>query len=224
MLTIFIYAIQALLAIGLTRGLGIWIGSLVYAVMVLVMVIVAGELLRNSQVNRITWRNRIAGWFLPWSMLVGGGSLNALRIKNAVASVVFGWLAVLGDHWLWPSVRASADAATGPSVETWFAFFWGLATGLGWIIMTAGWLVLLKSYLKGRTEPVSALITNRNQRLPMILPPIAVGTSIALRCAGFSGLAFCVVWIPLLLVFMPVLLMLLVILTYSIRGKPIRWN
>ncbi len=221
---IFNFVAQIAVALAMSRAFGPWAGGALYALLMCITTVIAGQLLRHSQIGRVTWRNRMAGLLLPWSMIVGGGSLTALCAKNAIASIVFGWTVIVCDQMNLFGFAVIPNSQSVSLAERWFALSLSAATVLGWLLAAGGWLMILKSYLSHRTEPITSLITHRNKRLPLFLPPVAIGASMLLRYKGVHGLAFWVVWIPLLVITLPVILMLLVILSYWIRGKPIRWN
>lgn len=215
---------HAALAVLLARYFGFVYGAIAYGLSVASFMSIAAVALSRSSVGVVTWKNRLAGWFLPWTFVVGGGSLTELIAKNGVASLIFGMLMMICDQvgWLHEIVGIKANDKSP-------RFSWGeliilWATVICWLVLSAGWLLLLRSALQNQLNSISVLLKGPGNQLPFWLPPIAVGVSMGLRWVGYSGLALTVVVIPLLIVTGPLLLMMLVFLWYYIIGKPIRWN
>jgi len=216
-------AAQALVPLLLVRALGLPFGLVISGLLIVTQVAIGGLLLRGSTVGSVTWRNRIAGLLLPWSAIVGGGSLGRLIAANGAASLLFAVGIIAADRaaLLDAMIGPDQDAATSAVIVRWILF--GL-TGLGWIAMSLLWLWLLRSVLKNRSDIVSVLVARRDIRLPLLIPPIAIPSSIALRALGWPIAALAVVAIPLLLLLLPLLLMFSAILIGWLRGKPLRWN
>jgi hypothetical protein len=97
-------------------------------------------------------------------------------------------------------------------------------TVAGWIVMAIGWLWMLRSIVANRSDMISVVLNRQGTWMPLLLPPVIVAASIALRVAGRSWIALAVVGVPLLILFTPVLLMLVVVLMHYVMGKPMRWN
>jgi hypothetical protein len=221
LLTVLLYASLAVIA---TRGIGIALGIVSYSLTVVVFVAIAGLALKGSTVGSITWRNRLAGWLLPWTKWVGGGQLHSLLIKNATVSILFGWLMIWCDQNGLLHELVGLTASDNSRRISWIqlAVLW---TTVGcWLILALAWLLLMRSWFKSQLNVLSVLLKGRDNGLPFLLPPASVTASIALRYAELPALALAVVAIPLLITTGPVLLMMAVFLWHHLRGKPIRWN
>lgn len=204
----------------LTRSLGIGYGLVTYVLLVGLLTCFGGWLLKGSDVGRVSWRNRVAGFCLPWTGWVGGGTLSQLLIKNGLAGFIFG-VAVLGierTNWFPATVSASADP---PSI-----YDWGLlvATWICWLSLLGAWLWMLKTFLTRHSDVRSVLNRQRSVWLPILIPPLAIAASIACRTMGFAWWGLGVVAAPLLYVLLPVLLIIAVMLWHVLSGKPMRWN
>lgn len=221
LLTVMLHAALAVIA---ARGVGVTLGIALYSLTVVVFVAIAGIALKGSTVGSITWRNRLAGWLLPWTKWVGGGQLRSLLIKNATVSILFGGLMIWCDHNGLFLELAGWRASDNSRRFSWIqlALLW---TTVGcWLILSLAWLLLMRSWTKNQLNVLSVLLKGRGNWLPFLLPPASVGASIALRYAEFPALALAVVAIPLLITTGPVILMMAVFLWHHLRGKPIRWN
>jgi hypothetical protein len=221
LLTVMLYAALAVMA---ARGIGVALGIALYSLTVVALVAIAGIALKGSTVGSITWRNRLAGWLLPWTQWVGGGQLRSLLIKNATVSILFGWLMIWCDHNGLFHELVGWKASDHSRRFSWIQLV-GLWTTVGcWLILSLAWLLLMRSWAKNQLNVLSVLLKGGGNWIPFLLPPASVGASIALRYAEFPALALAVVAIPLLITTGPVLLMMAVFLWHHLRGKPIRWN
>lgn len=216
--------VHAALAVIAARGFGTIFGIVLYSLSVLALVAVAGLALKNSTVGNITWRNWLAGCLLPWIKWVGGGQLTSLLIKNAMVSILFGWLMIWCDRSGFLHELVGLDANGDSRNLSWLAIAVLWITLGGWLILSTAWIWLIRSCAQNRQNDLSILFSERGNWLSLLLPPLSVGVSIALRYANFPALALAVVAIPLLIIAGPVLLMMSVILWHQLRGKPIRWN
>lgn len=216
-------AIQACAALWLGRCCGLMTGLAIYAAAAMALTGLAGILLRSATVDTVNWKNRVAGLLLPWSALLGGGRLTELLIKNGVASLVFGFVMVLGDRWglfevlLGPDTAATSEMGWGGWVVQW------LTIGC-WLAMLIAWFWIWRSMFRHQLDVVSVLLRGRHSWIPLFVPPTALGISIALRAFGYTWWALLAVGLPLLIMFLPLLLMLTVIFIHQLLGKPIRWN
>lgn len=217
-------SLHAALAVSVARVLGVWLGSGIYVLSVLIFMAIAGTALKSSSVNQITWKNWLAGWFLPWTHWVGGGSLSALLIKNAIASILFGLMMIGCDHSGLLHELVGLKASDHSPRFTWVGLITLWATIVCWIVLLLAWGLLLRSWAANQLNVVSVLLKGPGNWLPFLLPPIAVSVSMVMRYLGFTGWALSVVAVPLLITTGPVLLMLAVFLWHHILGKPIRWN
>lgn len=216
--------LHAALAVSAARVLGAWRGTGVYVLSVLIFIAIAGTALKSSSVNQITWKNRLAGWFLPWTHWVGGGQLSTLLFKNGSVSILWGVILIWCDSYGWLHELVGVKASDKSSRFSWLELVILWATVVCWGVLLLAWLLLLRSWATNQLNVLSVLLKGPGNSLPFLLPPVAVSSSIALRYAGFPGWALVVVALPLLITTGPVLLMLAVFLWHHIRGKPIRWN
>lgn len=215
-------ALQALVAIVLSRLLGPIAGAAAFAALAVATVLVAGGLIRRAPVGVVTWRNRVAGLLLPWSMVLGGGTMKSLLIKNMVAGGLFGIFVITIDALFLNPVSTAVPAAP-PSPGWASAIVFGVTIAC-WIVMLVAWLWVLRAQLGRHSEPISMLMVRPGVRFALLAPPVAIAASIALRYFGYHLVAMLIVGLPLLVVLGPVLAMVLVLLSYTVRGKPIRWN
>ncbi len=211
------------IAVCLGRTLNGMVGLGVYAGMTVILMALAGMLLRSVLLGELTWKNRLASFLLPWATFVGGGTLRALLIKNGLASIVFAGVVIAIDRLGMGSqivgVHPSADGTTD-----WVGTVVSGLTIFCWLILLVAWMWILRARLRNRPDVISALLTLRGLKLPFILPPIAIGLSVALKLSEYAWSALLVVGLPLLIVLTPVLLMMATLLILKVRGKPIRWN
>ncbi|MBL8868760.1 MAG: hypothetical protein JNK90_03150 [Planctomycetaceae bacterium] len=216
--------IHAAMAFAFVRGFGSGVGAALYSCCVLGFIATAGFALKSSTLNTVTWKNRLAGWFLPWTHWVGGGSLTSLLIKNAIMSILFGALIMGCDRYGLLHELVGMKASDHSQRFSWLelATLWG--TVVCWIVLLSAWALLVRAWAKNQLNVLSVLLKGPGNWVPFLLPPAAVGSSITLRYAGFPSLGLLVVAIPLLITTGPVLLMLAVFFWHHLRGKPIRWN
>jgi hypothetical protein len=217
------FALYALIVIMLLKWFGVWAGMAIYLGIVLAGSGLAWQLLSSSEIGKATWKNLTAGWLLPWTSLVGGGSLAALLIKNALASTIFG--IGIAACWELNLLEPAASAGTPSGENTnWLPRVLVWLTAAGWITLLTGWIWLMKSFFSRGSEPISTLILHNRRAIPLLIPPVVLVASIGLRICGLDWLALLTVWIPLGIILAPVILMALVLIGYTLRGKPIRWN
>jgi hypothetical protein len=217
------FAFFALVVILLLRWFGLWTGMAIYVAIVLAGSLSAWQLLSSSEIGTATWKNVVAGWLLPWTSLMGGGSLTALLIKNALASIVFGIGIALCLELNLLEPAPSADAPSGEKAS-WLLRVLVWLTAAGWITLLTGWIWLMKSSSSGRSEPISTLILHNRLAIPLLIPPVVLIASVVLQFFGHYWLALSVVWIPLGIILLPVILMALALIAHTLAGKPIRWN
>lgn len=209
-------AAQAVAAVELTQRLGISVGFGVFALLMATTTGLAGYLLHSSTTGEVTWRNRLAGLLLPWSLLAGQGSLRALLMKNLLASLAWGGVLVAGDRleWLLPlAAETKAPATLLTTVASWLAILCRL-------LLLAGWLFYLRA-LSARSWNSFSL---KSTWQPLLLPPLAILASLALAHSGYIWLALLAVGLPLLIVLTPLLLMVAAMAYMTLTGKKIRWN
>ncbi|HMO12871.1 MAG TPA: hypothetical protein PKD64_03585 [Pirellulaceae bacterium] len=211
-------------SIALSRTLGVFEGLLVYVVATSLLTGFAGWLLRDATLGVVTWRNRTAGFLLPWTSIVGGGRLHALVLKNVFASIIAGLVAVLCDQSRLLYAFGLIPAAAHGEQTPWGVVALSWLTVACWLVVFAAWLWIIRSLLLRRSDIVSVLTLKRGGWVPLIMPPIALGMSVYQKLTGHAWSALLWVGIPLLIVLCPVMLMAGVILYHQFTGKPMRWN
>lgn len=221
---ILVIVAHAGLSLVLSRQLGLMIGLLAYSVVTFAITCLAGWLLQGSAVGTVTWRNRLAGLLLPWPVIVGGGSLRAMLVKNQLASILFGIAVVACDQIRTGTIVAGigVDAVAEPA--SWWDGAVFYLTMMCWAILLGAWLWMLRSFLTHHSVPLTALREKRGIWLPLVLPPLAVAASVALVLSGNPWAGLLSVGLPIVVMLMPVLPMVAVVLFHYITGKPIRWN
>lgn len=217
-------SLHAALAVSVARVFGVMLGSGIYVLSILIFMAIAGTALKSTSVNQITWKNRLAGWFLPWTHWVGGGSLSTLLIKNASVSILLGVILIWCDSYGWLHELVGVKSRDKSIRFSWLELVILWATVVCWGVLILAWSLLVRSWAASQLNVLSVLLKGPGNWLPFLLPPIAVSVSIVMRYLGFTGWALGVVAVPLLITTGPVLLMLAVFLWHHIRGKPIRWN
>jgi hypothetical protein len=219
-----VITIYAAISIVLSRYLGPKVGILGYIALTTQFVCLAGWLLRTAAIDSITWKNRVAGFFLPWTALIKSEALIPLLIKNGLISTGFGALVIACDQLR--ILPTGAIASQGYMAESpgWAdsVLYW--TTVICWFVMLAAWLFALRSSSMHQSGSFVLGSHNRHVWILLLLPPIAVGASIACRTASHPWIALLIVSIPLTIVLLPVFLMVSVIFAHFIMGKPIRWN
>lgn len=218
---VILIVLQGLMAILLTRSLGLTAGFGVHALLMLASSAVSYVLLKRLSVGVINWRNRVVGLLMPWPVIVGGGSLGRLVVKNAIAALVFAAVVVGVDR---SGVLRLAEASPGMAQPTMATHILSYAAVLCWIILIIAWLWVLRTQWVHNREILGSLLRSRGLLIPLLIPPIAVTLSVMLRVQGQPMLSLLTAAIPLLVVLLPVLMMCGVILAHKISGKPLRWN
>lgn len=124
-----LYAALAVLAGWmLVPMMGAWPTLGLAALIAGVSVLVGGYLLKTSTLSTVTWKNRVAGYTIPWGWTLANGLLGRAMVASFVV-----WIALAGVGVL---LRA------GPTVQpfatsTHSATFWNLIT----LLLAVAWLV-----------------------------------------------------------------------------------
>ncbi|MBL8890067.1 MAG: hypothetical protein JNL67_08820 [Planctomycetaceae bacterium] len=217
-------ACYAGLLVVLTHRSGIGVGLVVYACSVGAGTGFGGWLLQRSEVGRVTWRNRVAGFCLPWTGWVGGGTLPSLLVKNWLAGLVFGVAVLWADQSNWFQVPIT-DSTNGTgnlaSIQEWGLY---VSTWTCWVVLAGAWLWMLRTFLTRSSNVLSVLSRERGIWFPILAPPLVIAASVTLRATGYPWWGLAVAAAPLLYVSFPVLLIIAVMLWHAITGKPMRWN
>lgn len=86
-----LFAGSAAAAYGLATEFGPWPAFLACAVVAAVACVLGAILLRRSTIGQVTWRNRLAGYLIPWGWRLNRGRLWPVAIISWVV-----WTAVCG--------------------------------------------------------------------------------------------------------------------------------
>lgn len=157
-------------------------------------------LLRTAPLERITWRNRVAGVCLPWANLFGSGSLGRLWSSSLVGSFVVGGIVML--------------------------FFGVAGTGASppWPLLGA-WLldVLVVLFLLGTITRGHLWNARPGQRLLRLVALVVLQfvASLGLHLAGWSLTGAAIASAPQLAVLAAWLVWFAVVMTV---GRNVRWN
>ncbi|MBL8738657.1 MAG: hypothetical protein JNL12_19670 [Planctomycetes bacterium] len=170
-------------------------------------------LLRSAQVGTVTWRNRVAGFLLPWGYVLGRGKLPGIvlactAIWSALAAAVL--LSLAEPAPVAPTVPAPAAPVANASSVPWLLLAW---------IVTGVCLCYLLGLLTKHFEPRSQA-TRTVLKLVLVLVLMIAG-SVVLHLTGNSGLALLVAGGPPLLIGGGYGLFLVFIL---LMGRNARWN
>ena len=196
---------------------------ILYGLAVVTSTAIAGLLLRSSPVGKVSWKGFVAGGLLPWSLLLGSGSLTALLIRNAVTGVLVGGAVIALDQFQ-PLEELWLGGANGTARRGWLEGAVTLATFVCWgILLLLWWLTILAQW---RNTSSGSSASGKSRRAgPLLIGPVAaVILSWSLRLGGYPWWALCVVSVPLILLLAPAFVLFLVIAGHYVAGKPIRWN
>jgi hypothetical protein len=213
-----------LIAQALTQRLG-WGGAVVtYGLLVGTMTGSAGLLLRSAATESITWRNRLAGWLLPWTAWVGSGTLSGLLIKNSCLSLVFGWGTIMLTALGWNGALDPVMAAPGSGHSMGWHYFVAGLTFICWLTLGVGWWQLCQNLIGQRLGQPWRESSQRRSGWLILGTPLLLIASVTLRQFDLAGWALTIVLVPLLAILFPVITLSAVLLYHWAIGKPIRWN
>lgn len=191
--------VAAAAAYWLAAEYGLWPAMLAWAIAAAVACGTGAVLLRTSGIGRVTWRNRLAGYLIPWAWRLNRGRLWPLPVVSWVV-----WMAIGGG-----AVLLRPTASEGPSLV-------GVALFAAWVIDAAGLMYLLGTI--GQATPGS-----RVGSLWKLVAVIAVliGASVGLHLGGRTMAALVVGGGPPLAVGAGIGLVVLLLVTV---GRNARWN
>jgi hypothetical protein len=185
---------------------GPWVGFVIWAMAIGVGCAVGAFLLSRAPAEQITWRNRVAGFLLPWGYALGRGKLAPIGAAAWAIWVLIGLGAVLVFRSAHP---AGAVQAAAPS-----------AAGAHWVIagcLFACWALYGALILR--------LIGHTSGRQRMLKPIgvmlVLVGVSVALWLNGRPGTALVLAAAPIVAIGGGYGLLLCVMLA---SGRKARWN
>ncbi len=84
----------------LERRFSLVLGTSIYAVLILFATLLGALLLRSSVVGQSSWRNVCATKLLPFSGMLGYGSLMKLCLSNLLGAMLLGLVGFLGARYL----------------------------------------------------------------------------------------------------------------------------
>lgn len=167
-------------------------------------------LLRNAEPEKITWRNRTAGWLLPWGYRIGRGKLLAIAV---VSGIVWGILLGLGVLLAQPA-PAMVREAPAPFLPD-----------MALVLLVLAWIVdgAALFYLLGMLSQNSSLSQppGSTQLKTAAFVCFLLAASIGCHVTGRSGAALWIAGLP------PLVLGILLGAWFAVLlslGKNARWN
>lgn len=203
----------ALLGHFLVGRMGPWTALAVAALVACATTTTGALLLRTTAVGRITWKNHMGGWLLPWGYTIARGRLFVIALVSCLVFVSLAGAGILAGTLGQAPTNAPAAAPATASVPT----------GTPWLLVLA-WIVdgtclmYLLGTLAGSTPGSSSGRTLR--KLVLTLVAMLVGST-ALALFGHHGLATAVAGGPPLVLGTAYGLFVLVLL---LAGRGARWN
>ena len=172
---------QVLLAVAFGWLAGSWwtwpTAALVIAVLAGLAVACGNWLLLQTGIGELSWRNRCAGWLMPWGYVVGRGKLLPLAATSAVVWAGLGWSGLVA-----AATSEPAAAHAGWRLPSLLTF----ATMTSWIVGGGALLYLVGQLARSpnwRRRPGSTLAKCCAIVCLLLL------ASLALRLAGYPRLA-----------------------------------
>ena len=190
----------------LTANFGAQVAAPVWAAVMLVACTVGAVLLRTSEVGRVTWKNRIAGFLIPWGVRVSGGKL---------------WPIPLVSWVVWMTIGGGVFTLTpGPGVE-------GLSSGdvRSRVLLGLSWAVAgsVFGYTLVNLSRNFSINSSSGRTLTTLSAVVAglIVLSVTLHLFGFTLFALVVTGGPILLIGGGYGLFVLAVLVF---GRNSRWN
>lgn len=193
----------------LAPRLGVAITLIFVAILAAAAALLGGHLLKTSEVGKITWKNHVAGYCIPWGWRFAGGKLAPVQIASACV-----WVLLVAIGVLLASNPAATSSSNGFSAPT----LPGLLLALAWIVDGAAVLYLLATMVKNfelRSSQALSMIKAMSFCAAILI------TSVVLWLLGHPSLALLVAGGPPLVLATIAGLFLLVMLT---AGRNARWN
>lgn len=182
---------------------GVGTAAVVWAAGSAIACVVGVWLLRTSAIGRVTWKNRVAAYLIPWGWQFGDGRLGRVAVLSWC-----GWVAIAtGVIVLMPPAEAAAPG-----------YGWRVALGTVWAV-DAGAL----AYVAGTIHRHFSFTTGRGGHSLRVVGAVLVGlltTSGAFYALGWPYLAVAVAGGPPLVVGVGYGLFLGMLIVFG-RG---RWN
>lgn len=107
---------------------GVGIAATIWAGVSLLACVTGAMLLRTSAVGRITWKNRVAAYLVPWGWRLGKGLL---------------WPIPVASWAVWLAVAAVVLVLMPPVDVAEPGFGWRIALGVGWAVDAAALMYLV---------------------------------------------------------------------------------
>lgn len=186
------------------------VAATIYASLVLIATLVGALLLRSTAVGQSSWKNVWAAKLMPFSGILGSGSLLKLCVSNLLGTTILGLMGFFVARYLRHS---------GYSLER--IGGWTIACSVEWIVLIGMMLFLVGQYSKKYYTGASGL---RKFMKLISVPAIALAGSLALVVVGMPVIAFVVAMIPMAIVFVSVGPLLIIVIIAKLSGKPFRWN
>lgn len=170
-------------------------------------------LLTTVQAGEIGWKNRLAGYVLPWGYKLFDGRLGWIAVASWTGWVLLGLAAILPNLLGGPKPAPGVTPASSPASPN-----WNLALVTAWVVDGALLLLLATTFLKnfgfGSHEGRSLL-------LPMGFLAAMIGGSAVLWSLGHPRTALAVAAGPTLAVAVAYGLFIAMMLIF---GRNARWN
>lgn len=195
----------------LIQNLPRWLALLTAAIIAAILSLAGALLLRSCPLGQITWRNRLAGWLLPWGYTLGGGQLGGIALASAAVWTLLAAGAIFATTVPPAAATPAGQGAPAAPISAWWLL-------LAWIVDGGGVLYLLGIALKNSLRGSGGGATVR--KLLLILVGMLVA-SLALQLSGYPGLAVLIAGGPPLVIGGFYGLFVLAMLTF---GRNARWN
>lgn len=214
-----VYYARSLVLIVLTVSTGWWLATrigtwptlLAFVLFAGVAAGIGAALLRSSTVGKLTWKNRLAGFLVPWGWMLARGQL----WRGVTASgIVWVMLGGVGTFLAWSPVSMPIAATPNTTLSTVLTALLALA----WVVDGGAILYLVSTVVKNFTpgsKPSRPIL-----KILAFCIVILIG-SIVLHLTGHSYLALFVAAGP---PFAAASVMGLYLLAILLAGKNLRWN
>lgn len=200
---------------GLLHGVGRWTGLALWIALMGAACATSAMILRTAKVGELSWKNRQAGYFLPWGYGLAGGKLQKIALFSWLGWVLVG-LGVAVMMAPTPSVAPTPTATASSAGPVWRWLVFGV-----WAINTSAIIYLLGTLVKNFSPGSSS---GRSLIKVMALMIIFTSASVALHSAGYPRWAVLIGGAPMGLLGLFFGLYIGLILGASAVGKPVRWN
>jgi hypothetical protein len=195
----------------LAPRIGAWLTLAGVAALATLAAVAGGHLLKTSTVSKITWKNRLAGFMVPWGWKLANGKLGRAQIASAAIWTLLGGAGVMLASGPTSVSISSSGTMRFPNVVT-------ALLALAWIIDGAAVVYLLSTMLKNfdvASPQALSLIKVMALCVAILLGSLLLWTLghpyIALLIAGGPPMALAVFFG----------LFIFIMLT---AGKNVRWN